>query len=71
MTSAELAAKTDTNERLVREWLASQAASGYITYDGKTGKFSLSPEQAAVLADEDSTVFMTGRVPVAGGCLCR
>jgi len=59
-TSAELAAKTDTNERLVREWLASQAASGYITYDGKTGKFSLSPEQAAVLADEDSTVFMRG-----------
>ncbi len=60
VTSAELAAKTDTNERLVREWLASQAASGYITYDGKTGKFSLSPEQAAVLADEDSTVFMRG-----------
>jgi 2-polyprenyl-3-methyl-5-hydroxy-6-metoxy-1,4-benzoquinol methylase len=60
VTSAELASKTDTNERLVREWLASQAASGYITYDGKTGKFSLSPEQAAVLADEDSTVFMRG-----------
>ena len=60
VTSAELAAKTDTNERLVREWLASQAASGFITYDGKTGKFSLSPEQAAVLADEDSTVFMRG-----------
>ena len=60
VTSAELAAKTDTNERLVREWLASQAASGYVTYDGKTGKFSLSPEQAAVLADEDSTVFMRG-----------
>ena len=60
VTSVELAAKTDTNERLVREWLASQAASGYVTYDGKTGKFSLSPEQAAVLADEDSTVFMRG-----------
>ena len=44
----------------MREWLASQAASGYITYDGKTGEFSLSPEQAAVLADEDSTVFMRG-----------
>lgn len=59
-TSAELAERTDTSERLVREWLASQAASGYITYDGKTSKFSLSPEQAAVLADEDSTVFMRG-----------
>jgi SAM-dependent methyltransferase len=60
VTSAALASKTDTHERLVREWLASQAASGYITYDGKTGTFSLSPEQAAVLADEDSTVFMRG-----------
>ena len=60
VTPAELAAKTDTSERLVREWLASQAASGYVTYDGKSGKFSLSPEQAAVLADEDSTVFMRG-----------
>ena len=60
VTPAELAAKTDTSERLVREWLASQAASGYVTYDGKSGRFSLSPEQAAVLADEDSTVFMRG-----------
>ena len=60
VTSAELAAKTGTNERYVREWLAAQAASGFVTYDGKTGKFSLSPEQAAVFADEDSPVFMTG-----------
>ena len=59
-SSAELAAKTDTSERLVREWLASQAASGYVSYDGKSGKFYLSPEQTAVLADEDSTVFMRG-----------
>ncbi len=36
MTSAELAAKTSTDERYVREWLSSQAAGGYVTYDEKT-----------------------------------
>ena len=45
MTTAELAAKTKTDERYLREWLASQAAGGYVTYDDKTGKFSLSEEQ--------------------------
>ena len=35
MTPAELAAKTKTDERYVREWLASQAAGGYVTYDCK------------------------------------
>jgi hypothetical protein len=60
VTPAELAEKTDTHERYVREWLSAQAASGFVTYDATTGKFSLSPEQAAVLADEESPVFMTG-----------
>jgi hypothetical protein len=41
MTSTELAAKTATDERYVREWLASQAAGGYVTYDEKTNSFSL------------------------------
>ena len=50
MTSAELAAKTKTDERYLREWLASQAAGGYVTYDAKSDKFSLSPEQAFTLA---------------------
>jgi ubiquinone/menaquinone biosynthesis C-methylase UbiE len=44
----------------VREWLASQAASGFVTYDAAAGRFTLSPEQAAVFADEDSPVNMTG-----------
>lgn len=59
-TSAELAAKTGTHERLVREWLSAQTASHYVTYDPATAKFSLSPEQAAVFADEDSPVYVTG-----------
>src|SRR5215472_1439167 len=46
MTSAELAAKTNTDERYLREWLSSQAAGGYITYDEATSKFSLTGEQA-------------------------
>lgn len=60
MTSAELAEKTGTHERYVREWLSSQAASGFVSYNAASGTFSLSPEQAAVFAIEDSPVHMTG-----------
>jgi ubiquinone/menaquinone biosynthesis C-methylase UbiE len=60
MTAQELAAKTGTHERYVREWLASQAASNYIDYDAEAGKFSMTPEQAAVLADPESPVNMAG-----------
>ena len=58
MSSAELASATGTNERYVREWLASQAASGYVEYDSASGKFSMLPEQAMALADDDSPVFL-------------
>ena len=59
-TSAQLAERTGTTERYVREWLAGQAASGYIDYDATTRTFSLSPEQALVFANADSPVIMTG-----------
>lgn len=59
-TSAELAGRTATSERYVREWLAAQAASGYIDYDARTRRYAMTPEQAAVFADEDSPVLMTG-----------
>jgi SAM-dependent methyltransferase len=55
---ALLAADARAKERYIREWLASQAASGYIDYDSATGKFSMQPEQAMALADEDSPVFL-------------
>jgi SAM-dependent methyltransferase len=58
MSSSELAQATSTNERYVREWLAAQAASGYVDYDAASGKFSMQPEQALALADEDSPFFM-------------
>ncbi|GAA5052268.1 class I SAM-dependent methyltransferase [Haladaptatus pallidirubidus] len=59
-TSTELAEHTDTHERYVREWLRSQAAGGYVTYDPETDRYSLSPEQRLVLANEESPTFMLG-----------
>jgi SAM-dependent methyltransferase len=58
MNSTDLAKATGTSERYVREWLAAQAASGYIEYDAASSKFSMLPEQALALADEDSPVFL-------------
>jgi ubiquinone/menaquinone biosynthesis C-methylase UbiE len=49
LTSAELAAKTNTSERYIREWLNANAASGYVTYDPATKRFDLPPEQAFAL----------------------
>jgi ubiquinone/menaquinone biosynthesis C-methylase UbiE len=59
-TSMELADATRLNERLLREWLTAQAASEYVSYDPLTGRFSLSPEQRMVFAEEESPVFMAG-----------
>jgi SAM-dependent methyltransferase len=69
MTSAQLAAKTETDERYLREWLASQAAGGYVTYDEQTSQFSLSAEQAFALASEDSPAYLPGAFELALGSL--
>jgi 2-polyprenyl-3-methyl-5-hydroxy-6-metoxy-1,4-benzoquinol methylase len=53
----------------VREWLCSQAAGGYVSYDTASGKFSLSEEQAFVLADENSPAFLPGAFQVALGAI--
>jgi ubiquinone/menaquinone biosynthesis C-methylase UbiE len=60
MSSTELAEATGTTERYVREWCAAQAGSGYIEYDAAANKFYLNDDQAAVFADPDSPVIMTG-----------
>jgi hypothetical protein len=60
MNASGLAKATGTTERYVREWLAAQAASGYVDYDAKTGTFSMQPEAAMALANEDSPVFLGG-----------
>lgn len=59
-TSASLASKTGTTERYVREWLAAQAAAGYVNYDASAERYSVSPEQAAALADDKSPAFVAG-----------
>jgi SAM-dependent methyltransferase len=69
VTPAELAARTGTDERYVREWLASQAAGGYVTYDDTTNKFSLTEEQAFTLANEDSPAYLPGAFELALGAL--
>ena len=59
VTSLDLAQRTGLHERWIREWLQGQAAAGLITYEGE-GKFSLSPEDAMVLANELSPMFLAG-----------
>src|ERR1700735_211762 len=69
VSSAELAKKTGPDERYLREWLASQAAGGYVTYDEATHRFSLTPEQAFTLAAEDSPAYLPGAFELALGSL--
>jgi SAM-dependent methyltransferase len=64
MTTTELAAKTGTNERYVREWLSAQAAGGFVAYDAAADKFELPDEQAFCLADESSPVYLPGAFQV-------
>ena len=59
VTAAELAGRTGTAERYVREWLAAQAASGYVSYDGD-GRYHMEPEQAVALTDETSPACVLG-----------
>lgn len=69
MTSVDLATATGTDERYVREWLASQAASGFVTFDEAANTFHLSEVQAFTLADEDSPAYLPGAFEFALGTL--
>jgi SAM-dependent methyltransferase len=69
VTSNELAEKTGTTERYVREWLNAQAAGGFVTYDPSTQRYTLPPEQAMALADEDSPAFVCGAFELATATL--
>jgi SAM-dependent methyltransferase len=59
-TAETLAQRTGTHARYVREWLSAQAASTFVEYNAADGTFRLTPEQAAVFADPESPVNMTG-----------
>jgi SAM-dependent methyltransferase len=67
LTPAELAARTGTAERYVREWLNAQAAGGFVTYDGDSGRYTLPPEQAMALTDETSPAYLPGFFQLALG----
>jgi SAM-dependent methyltransferase len=60
VTPAELAKRTGTSERYVREWLNANAAGQLVEYDGKNGTFFMTPEQALVLALDDTPVHLPG-----------
>ncbi|MFZ1114710.1 MAG: SAM-dependent methyltransferase, partial [Propionibacteriaceae bacterium] len=66
LTPAELAGRTGTAERYVREWSSAQAARGYLTYDG-AGRFSLPDEHAIPLTDETSPACVIGAFEIAVG----
>ncbi len=67
-TPGELATRTNTSERYVREWLANQAAGGYVEYDAKTSRYFMTEEQAFCLADENSPVFLPGAFQIVAAC---
>lgn len=68
VTSAELASRTKTSERYVREWLNASAASGYVTYDAATKTYTLPPEQAMALAVENGPAFLPGAYEIVLSC---
>ena len=68
VSPAELAQRTGTHERYIREWLNANAASGYVTYDPATAKYALPPEQAFALAVENSPAFLPGFFQVISSC---
>lgn len=65
LSASELAQRTGTSERYIREWLANQAASGYLTYDSERQRYALPPEHVPVLADETSPVLLCGLYQIA------
>ncbi|SPE33995.1 Methyltransferase type 12 [Acidobacteriia bacterium SbA2] len=69
MSSTELAQKTGTAERYVREWLNAQAAGGFVTYDAGTQRYTLPNGQAFALAVEDSPAYLPGAYQIVASVL--
>jgi SAM-dependent methyltransferase len=65
LTPGELAERTGTDPRYVREWLSNQAAGGYVSYDAEAKRFWLTPEQSLALAQEGSPAFVPGAFQLA------
>jgi 2-polyprenyl-3-methyl-5-hydroxy-6-metoxy-1,4-benzoquinol methylase len=67
LSPADLAQRTGTAERYVREWLNAQAAGGYVDYDPDSSRYTLPPEHAVALTDSDSPAFLPGFFQIALG----
>ena len=67
LTPSELAQRTGTTERYVREWLNAQAAGGFVDYDPESSRYTLPPEQAVALTDETSPAYLPGFFQIALG----
>jgi SAM-dependent methyltransferase len=64
-TVEDLAKRTSTDPRYLKEWLCAQAASGYVAYDKEKQEFSMTEEQAFALAEEGSPAFIPGAFQIA------
>jgi SAM-dependent methyltransferase len=64
-SAAEVAEATGTDGRYVAEWLCGQAAGGYVEYDAASDRYSLTPAQAACLADPQSPAYVPGAFQIA------
>jgi 2-polyprenyl-3-methyl-5-hydroxy-6-metoxy-1,4-benzoquinol methylase len=69
LSPSELAERTGTTERYVREWLNAQAAGGYVAYDPDGGRYTLPPEQTVALTDPDSPAYLPGFFQIALGAV--
>jgi 2-polyprenyl-3-methyl-5-hydroxy-6-metoxy-1,4-benzoquinol methylase len=65
-TAEQLAQRTGTDTRYVREWLLNQVASQYVEHDADTGTYALPVEHAAVLGDPSSPAYLAGAVDLIG-----
>lgn len=62
-TAAELAARTDCDQRYLREWLQAQAVSALLTVDGpdpSSARFALADGVYEVLVDETAPAYLGG-----------
>jgi len=69
ITATELAKRTNTNERYVREWLNANAASGYVEYDADKDAYYMTPEQSFVMTNEENAAYLPGAFILATSAL--
>src|SRR5215208_3281544 len=71
LTPEELAKKTGTHPRMIREWLTAQAVGGFVTYNPFAGTYILPDEQAFALTNENSPRLYSRRISNHNGTFQR